>query len=335
MADDGAMTAGPFAEFLADRVVLLDGGLATELERRGTDLSDPLWSARLLIEAPDEIVEAHLAYFRAGARVATTASYQASFEGFARRGIGRSEATRLLELSVQLAIEARHRYEREAAASGRPAGPRFVVASIGPYGAAQADGSEYRGDDGLSVAELRAWHGPRLEVLAAAGPDALAFETLPRVDEGRALVDLLGATDGPPAWLSFSCADGSRTRRGEPVEEGFRLADATDRIVAVGLNCTAPQHVVELIGRARSVTAKPIVVYPNSGEAWDADDRRWIGAAGPDVDIATARTWVEAGASLIGGCCRVGPDRIGELAALDGVRLAASGPRDGWSGPSG
>jgi homocysteine S-methyltransferase len=130
-------------------------------------------------------------------------------------------------------------------------------------------------------------------------------------------------TVGPPAWLSFSCADGSRTRRGEPVEDAFRLADATDRIVAVGLNCTAPQHVVELIGRARSVTAKPIVVYPNSGEAWDPDGRRWIGAAGPDVDVATARTWVEAGASLIGGCCRVGPDRIGELAALDGVRRAA------------
>ncbi len=305
-------------------VTVLDGGLATELERRGNDLADPLWSARLLIEAPDEIVETHLAFFRAGARVATTASYQASFEGFARRGIGRDDAALLLRRSVELAREARRRWLEDPAGPDPADGPFLVAASVGPYGATLADGSEYRGDYGLSVAELRRWHEPRLAVLADAGADVLAIETIPTIDEGRALVDLLRASDGPPAWLSFSCADGSTTRRGEPVESAFSLAEATDRIVAIGLNCTTPEHAAELVHRARRVTSKPIVVYPNSGETWDPIDRRWTGAAGPDVDADAARRWIAAGARLIGGCCRVGPDRIAQLASVARAASAAS-----------
>jgi len=299
-------------------VVVLDGGLATELERLGNDLSDRLWSARLLVEAPEEIVQAHLAYFRAGARVATTASYQATFEGFAERGIGHDEAVELLRRSVALAADARERYLAEAAAAGRHPAPRYVAASIGPYGAMLADGSEYRGEYGLTVAQLRDFHRARLTVLADAGPDLLACETIPSLHEGQALVDLLDEAPGPPAWLSFTFADGARTRHGEPAEAAFALADEADRVVAVGLNCTAPEFAAELIARARTVTAKPIVVYPNSGEAWDPEVRRWIGHAGhagPTVDAPTARTWIAAGATLIGGCCRVGPDRIAELAA--------------------
>jgi homocysteine S-methyltransferase len=307
--------------FAADTVTVLDGGLATELERRGNTLSDELWSARLLIEAPEEIVAAHLAFYRAGARVATTASYQASFEGFARRGLGRDESVRLLRRSVELAAEARRRRDDEDASSDS-ASRLLVAASVGPYGATLADGSEYRGDYGLSVAELRRWHEPRLAVLADVGADLLAIETIPSLDEGHALVELLVETDGPPAWLSFSCADGATTRHGEPVEAAFDLAEATDRIVAVGLNCSAPEHVLELIRRARSVTVKPIVVYPNSGEAWDPVARRWTGAVGPEVDAAAGRAWIAAGASLIGGCCRVGPDRIAQLAGLTEAGIA-------------
>ncbi len=303
--------------FAGDRIVVLDGGLATELERRGNDLSDPLWSARLLLEAPAEIVETHLAYFRAGARVAVTASYQASFEGFAARGIGPAQATDLFRRSVALATDARERNQRERAEAGLPVVPLFIAASIGPYGAMLADGSEYRGDYGLSATQLRAWHAPRMAVLADAGADLLAVETIPSVDEGRAVAELLATTAGPPAWLSFSCADGATTRSGEPVEAAFGLAGMTDRIRAVGLNCTAPEHVAELIQRARAVTDKPIVVYPNSGEIWDAGLRRWVGTSGPTVDVVAARGWVEAGATLIGGCCRVGPDRIAELSLAD------------------
>lgn len=322
MADDEPMATDHGQPlFTADTVTVLDGGLATELEQRGNDLSDALWSARLLIEAPDEIVAAHLAFYRAGARVATTASYQASFEGFARRGIERDEAVRLLRRSVELAAEARRRRVDEAGPS-EAAGRLLVAASVGPYGATIADGSEYRGDYGMSVAELRRWHEPRLAVLADAGADLLAIETIPTLDEGHALVELLVATDGPPAWLSFSCADGATTRRGEPVEAAFGLAEASDRIVAVGLNCSAPEHVPELIRRARSVSGKPIVVYPNSGEAWDPVARRWTGAVGPDVDAAAGCGWIVAGASLIGGCCRIGPDRIAQLAGLAEARIA-------------
>jgi homocysteine S-methyltransferase len=316
MLDDGTVTDAPIrSPFPADEVIVLDGGLATELEQRGNDLSDPLWSARLLIEAPDEIVAAHLAYFRAGARVATSASYQASFEGFAARGMDRPAATELIRRSVELAVEARrqHRAETSPAKAG-PEPPLFVAASVGPYGAVLADGSEYRGDYGLTVAELAAWHAPRLAVLEDAGPDLLAIETIPSVDEGRALVELLASGSGPPAWLSFTCADAARTRHGEPVEIAFALAEATDRVVAVGINCTAPEHAEELVRRAQAVTDKTIVVYPNSGETWDPRARRWTGRAGPNVDAASAGRWVEAGAQLIGGCCRVGPDRIAELA---------------------
>ena len=299
----------------AGDVIVLDGGLATELEARGNDLSDRLWSARLLIEAPEEIVETHLAYYRAGARVATAASYQASFEGFAERGIERADAAGLIRRGVELADEARRRYRAECAEVGRDPGPLFVAASVGPYGAVLADGSEYTGAYALDAAGLRDWHRERLAVLAAAGPDLLAIETIPSLDEGRALTELLAPGDGPPAWLSFTCADGTRTRHGEPVEAAFALGDATERIVAVGVNCTAPEHVRELVERARTVTTKPIVVYPNSGERWDPVARRWLDEPGRHVDAAAARGWVGAGATLVGGCCRVGPDRIAELAA--------------------
>jgi homocysteine S-methyltransferase len=316
MSEDGIVTAAPIQQlFPADEVIILDGGLATELERRGNDLSDPLWSARLLIDAPDEIVAAHLAYFRAGSRVATSASYQASFEGFAARGIDRPAATRLFRRSVELAADARRQHRAERSAESAPGQASLLVAaSVGPYGAVLADGSEYRGDYGLTVTELAAWHAPRLDVLVEAGPDLLAIETIPSVDEGRALVDLLASSSGPPAWLSFTCADATRTRHGEPVEEAFALAERTDRVIAVGINCTAPEHAEELVARARAVTAKAIVVYPNSGETWDPRARRWTGRTGPNVDSASARRWVQAGAGLIGGCCRVGPDRIAEIA---------------------
>lgn len=308
------MAHDPLSELLAsDEPIVSDGGLATELERRGNDLSDRLWSARLLLEAPEEIVETHLAFYRAGARIATTASYQATFEGFAQRGIGRAEAAALLRRSVELAAEARERYRAEVAP--RDPGPLLLAASVGPYGALLADGSEYRGDYAIGVAGLRDFHRERLAVLGSAGPDLLALETIPCLDEGRALVDLLAESEGPPAWLSFSCADETRLRSGEPAEAAFALGDASARVVAVGVNCTAPEHVAALIRRARAVTAKPIVVYPNSGEGWDAAARRWVGRPGPSVDAATAAGWIEAGARIVGGCCRVGPDRIAQVAA--------------------
>jgi homocysteine S-methyltransferase len=278
-------------------VLIGDGGLATELEARGHDLADPLWSARLLADAPREIAAVHTAYFRAGAEIATTASYQASFEGFAAHGIAQEQSAGLLRRSVDLAKAARDE-----------AGGGLVAASVGPYGAALADGSEYRGRYGLSVGALRRWHRPRLEIMAAAGPDVLALETVPDVDEAEALVDLVRAV-GVPAWLSYTI-QGTRTRAGQPLAEAFAVAADVDEIVAVGVNCCSPDDVLPAIDSA-SATGKPIIVYPNSGESWDG--HAWIGAS--RFSAALARQWMAAGARIVGGCCRVGPADIAAVAA--------------------
>jgi len=281
-------------------VLISDGGLATELEARGHDLSDPLWSARLLSDAPQEIVAVHAAYFRAGAMIATTASYQASFEGFAAHGIGRDDAIGMLRRSVELAKTARDEVGAD---------DLCVAASVGPYGAALADGSEYRGRYGLSVAALARWHRPRLEVLAAAGADVLALETVPDVDEAEALVTLVQSL-GTPAWLSYTI-DGPRTRAGQPLAEAFAVAAGVPEIVAVGVNCCAPDDVLPAIGIASAI-GKPVIVYPNSGEGWDGRHRTWIGPSRFSGQLASQ--WVAAGARIIGGCCRVRPADIAELA---------------------
>jgi homocysteine S-methyltransferase len=314
-SDPGAPSDDPFAPILALRgIVVLDGGLATQLEAQGNSLADPLWSARLLLENPAEIVRAHLAFYRAGAAVATTASYQATFEGFAARGIDHAGAIDLLRRSVALASEARAAWRAERPPADL--GPLLVAASIGPYGAFLANGGEYTGRYGRSVAQLRDFHRERLEVLTETEADLLACETIPELEEGIALVELLEATPGARGWLSFSCADGARLRSGAAVEEAFALADQSSRVLAVGVNCTGPEFVDELLARARGVTAKPLIVYPNSGEGWDPDAKTWIGAAGPTVDGPAARRWIEAGAAIVGGCCRVLPGQIEAVSAM-------------------
>ncbi|GAA3506750.1 homocysteine S-methyltransferase [Streptomyces prasinosporus] len=292
-----------FAEALAHGTVVLDGGMSNQLASAGHDLGDELWSARLLAEAPEAVTEAHLAYFEAGADVAITAGYQATFEGFARRGIGREGTARLLALSVEAA--------REAARRARTDRPLWVAASVGPYGAMLADGSEYRGRYGLTVAELERFHRPRAEVLAAAGPDVLALETVPDTDEAEALLRAVRGLD-VPAWLSYSSA-GDRTRAGQPLEDAFALAADADEVIAVGVNCCTPEDADRAVALAARVTGKPVVVYPNSGERWDAGARAWTGR--PTFTAGRATGWRESGARLIGGCCRVGPETIAAVAA--------------------
>ncbi|MFH8376538.1 homocysteine S-methyltransferase [Streptomyces cyaneofuscatus] len=295
------------AEALAEGPVLLDGGLSNQLEAQGCDLSDALWSARLLADAPEQVEAAHLAYLRAGAQVLITASYQATFEGFGRHGIGPERTGALLARSVELA--------RRAAGSARRADPErdiWVAASVGPYGAMLADGSEYRGRYGLTVRELERFHRPRVAALAEAGPDVLALETVPDADEAEAVVRVAEET-GLPIWLSYSVA-GGRTRAGQPLEEAFAVAAGREAVVAVGVNCCDPADAEEAVRAAVEVTGKPAVVYPNSGEGWDAEGRGWTGAS--TFDPGRVRAWTGAGARLVGGCCRVGPGRIKELAGL-------------------
>lgn len=295
----------------AQDVIILDGAFATELETRGFSVNDALWSAKALFERPDLVRAVHLDYLRAGADIVTSASYQATIEGFQNRGFSAEEARALLQKSVQLAQEARDIYLAEQpSAAERP----LVAASVGPYGAYLADGSEYRGDYGVDEETLRDFHAERLSLLAAAKPDLLACETLPCLVEARTIVGALRAERITiPAWFSFSCRDAAHISDGTPIADCARFLDDVPEAAAVGLNCTAPQYVEGLIGEIRRATEKPIVIYPNSGERYDASDKSWHGAA-EDFAAAT-KIWRAAGARLIGGCCRTTPREIAGIAA--------------------
>ncbi|MFF3981362.1 homocysteine S-methyltransferase [Streptomyces sp. NPDC001828] len=338
--------ARTLAAALAEGPVVLDGGLSNQLESQGCDLSDELWSARLLADDPRQIQAAHTAYVRAGAQVLTTAGYQATYEGFARRGLNHAEAARLLTSSVELARRAGELgagglpssdyggvggvLSSDGGGAGRGVGwgrgegeapqpPEFwVAASVGPYGAFLADGSEYRGRYGLSVRELERFHRPRVETLVAAEPDVLALETVPDADEAEAMLRVVEGC-GVPVWLSYS-VDGGRTRAGQDLAGAFGLVAGLDQVVAVGVNCCTPADADRAVPLAASVTGKPVVVYPNSGERWDAEGRRWAGGA--TFDAGRVGDWVASGARLVGGCCRVGPAEIARLAAQ--VRGAAA-----------
>lgn len=290
-----------FRDALAAGPLVLDGGMSNELEAQGHDLSGILWSARLLRDAPEAITAVHRAYFAAGAQVAITAGYQATYDGFGRLGISRTETTALLRRSVSLAREA-----AEAAAS-EGGGRRWVAASVGPYGAMLADGSEYRGDYGLSVAELTRFHRPRLEALAEAAPDVFAVETIPDLREAEAVLTALDGL-GIPAWLSYSIR-GTTTSAGQPLTEAFALARSSDAVVATGVNCAPAADAAAALALN---TGLPGVVYPNGGGVWDPGTRSWLGAQDEIADLAPS--WLAAGAALVGGCCRVGPAEIKELA---------------------
>lgn len=297
---------------MQDGVIIVDGGLATELEARGCDISGSLWSARVLQDRPEAIEQLHYDYYAAGASVAITASYQASYEGFAAAGIDAGETTRLLRLSVELAKSARARYRKDHPDDMREL---LVAASVGPYGAISHDGAEYRGDYGLTVAQLVAFHERRFEVLASAGADLLACETIPVLEEARAYAALLGRHPDARAWLSFTSPDGVHTCHGEPLVDCARLAEEVPNVVAVGVNCVKPEIVGTAIRALAAGTRKPIIVYPNSGERWDAGNESWHGAPGDQSLAALAPGWIAAGARLVGGCCRVGPRQIARLGA--------------------
>lgn len=307
------VSANPILPFLQQRgTLILDGGLATELERHGHDLSDELWSARLLLEEPEAIRQVHLEYYRAGADCCTSASYQATVPGFARRGISAAAARDLITLSVRLVIEARDAFwsvERNREKRMRP----IAAASVGPYGAYLADGSEYTGSYDLDEAGLFEFHRERWAILTAAAPDILACETIPSYAEARALVRLLDETPAVYAWFSFSCRDGEHINDGTPIAECAARLAQHEHVAAVGINCTPPRYVPDLIRSITAVTDKPVIVYPNSGETYDAVGKRWLGEADPSEFGTFSREWRKLGAGLIGGCCRTTPDHIRQI----------------------
>ena len=316
----------PLTPFFRDQgYLVLDGGLATELEARGHDLLDPLWSAKVLLEDPDAVRAVHRDYLRAGADCIASVTYQASLPGLEARGLTGEEASACLREAVILAVVERDAFWDEPAHRTNRLRP-LVAASVGPYGAYLADGSEYRGDYGLDADELREFHRERWRILAAAGADVLACETIPSVVEIQALLRLIEEGFEAPGghtrwtWISVSCPDGAHISDGTPIREVARLCDGAPGLAALGVNCTAPEHIDALVREIRREAPLPLLVYPNAGEEYDPGSKTWRGGTGePWWEDAPGRWW-QAGAQGVGGCCRIGPGEITTIRA----RLASA-----------
>ena len=300
-------------------LIVLDGAFGTEIARRGFDTDDDLWAAKALFAWPELVKAVHRDYFAAGADVSTSASYQATVEGFEAKGFTRSQAADLIRLSVRLVQEAREEFwancQRNGGQGQKVKRPYpLAAASIGPYGAYLSDGSEYTGAYTADRHELAEFHAERLALLLEAKPDILACETLPLFREAEAILDNLKKHPDAQAWISFTCKDGRSTCGGDKIADCARFLDKEPQVAAIGMNCTAPEFVADLIREIRAHTEKPVAVYPNSGETYDAADKNWKGESQPFS--AYVKTWYEAGARLIGGCCRTTPEDIKGIAVL-------------------
>jgi homocysteine S-methyltransferase len=293
---------------------VLDGGLATELERAGCDLASPLWSGEVLRTQPEKVLAVHRSYLEAGADCLLTASYQVSAMGFREIGLAAPAAARAarsaIQQSVALAAQARREYAQTRAATGHKPRPIWIAASLGAYGAALHNGAEFHGRYDIGHAALIAFHAERIDAMLETAADFLAFETIPSLAEGEAILDALAGYPKVAAYVSFTCHDDDHTGHGEAIEDCARLLDAEPQIIAIGINCTEPRYILPLIRKIRAVTGKRIAVYPNSGETWVSETRSWAGTSDPHAFGDMARQWREAGADWIGGCCRTGPEHI-------------------------
>jgi homocysteine S-methyltransferase len=295
--------------------LVLDGGMASELEFLGADISGPLWSAHVLEESPDKIAAVHRAYLEAGADVLLTASYQISRKGYREFGLDNGRADAALLRSVEIACETRDEFVSDTA--GRKV---LIAASLGPYGAALHNGAEYHGNYDCSFTDLVEFHRERISVLASSDADLLAFETLPSLEEARAIGEALTQWPDLATWFTFTCPDARAAQLqvayGEPLRDCAALVASYPQTVAVGVNCTQPIWILSLIAELREASSKPIVVYPNSGEGWDAESRCWTGSSDPAKFGEQARHWYDVGAKLVGGCCRTRPEHIRQVAAV-------------------
>ncbi|KNC07312.1 homocysteine methyltransferase [Pantoea sp. RIT-PI-b] len=306
------MSRNPIAQALTHTdTLILDGALATELEARGCNLADALWSAKVLMENPELIYQVHHDYFAAGAHVAITASYQATPQGFAARGLDEAQALALIKQSVQLAQRARDDYRASSASTA----PLLVAGSVGPYGAFLANGAEYRGDYALPEEEMKAFHRPRVKALLEAGVDLLACETLPSFAEAQALISLLAEFPDSSAWFSFTLRDAEHISDGTPLSQVAELVNGAPQVVAIGINCVALESVTPALRSLQAQSDKPLLVYPNSGEQYDASSKTWHSAPSGCTLHDKFHEWQLVGARLIGGCCRTTPQDIAAIAA--------------------
>jgi homocysteine S-methyltransferase len=290
---------------------VLDGGMASELEYLGANINGPLWSAHVLEESPEKIAAVHRAYIQAGADIIETASYQVSRMGYAEVGLDPARADAALLHSVELARQAAAAFPRKRI---------LIAASLGPYGAALHNGAEYHGNYTCTFTDLIEFHRQRIDVLAAAqpaqAPDIFAFETLPSLAEAEAIGQALAPHPELAAWFTFTCPDREHVAHGELLRQCATAVAAFPQTVAIGVNCTHPTLISALIAELRAASEKPIVVYPNSGEGWDAQARCWTGVSDPKAYGEKAREWLNAGAQIIGGCCRTRPAHIREVTSV-------------------
>src|SRR5882757_1541581 len=289
---------------------VLDGGLATELERAGCDLASPLWSGEVLRTQPEKVLAVHRSYLQAGADCLLTASYQLSAMGFREIGLTGDDARRAIQHSVALAEQARREFSEAEIAAGRKPQRIWIAGSLGAYGAALHNGAEFHGNYNIGHAELVSFHAERIDAMRDTNADFLAFETVPSLAEAEAILEALSQHPDLAAYISFTCRDDAHTGHGEAIEQCARLLDCAPNIIAIGINCTAPRHILPLIQAIRAVAAKRIAVYPNSGETWVPETRGWTGTSDPCLFGDLAATWRKAGADWIGGCCRTGPQHI-------------------------
>jgi homocysteine S-methyltransferase len=293
---------------------VLDGGLATELERAGCDLATPLWSGEVLRMHPEKVLAVHRSYLEAGADCLLTASYQVSAMGFREIGLTAGDARVAIQQSVALAEKACREYTHDAMNAGREPRRIWIAGSLGAYGAALHNGAEFHGRYQIGHAALVAFHAERIDAMRDTAADFLAFETIPSLAEAEAILIALARFPDVAGYISFNCRDDRHTGHGEPIEECARLLDGSHQIIAIGINCTAPRHLLPLIQKIRAVSTKRIAVYPNSGERWVAETRSWTGTSDPASFGALASAWRDAGADWIGGCCRTGPEHIRAIA---------------------
>ncbi len=304
---------------------VIDGGLASELEYRGARIDGPLWSAHVLEDEPDKVLAVHLDFIVAGSQCIATCSYQVSRMGYVEVGLEPEHADAALVRSVELA---------RAAAAEFPERRVLVAGSLGPYGAALHNGAEYHGNYDCSFGDLVRFHRERIDVFARAtgeqAPDLLAFETFPSLEEARAVGEAMAPWPSLRAWFSFSCRDDKHVSHGEPVAECAALVAGLPQTVAIGVNCVPPKWIPSLIGELRKGSDRPILVYPNSGEGWDATARCWTGNSEPEEFGTLAAEWFAAGAQIVGGCCRTRPAHIRAVARMAQELVRLSGCNLAW-----
>lgn len=293
--------------------LLIDGGLSNQLESQGCDLNHPLWTARLIQDDPKEVIKAHLAYLNAGAKCIATMSYQASRMGYEKIGISNKEADALILTSVDMATDAVSIFMSENPGAPKP----LIAASLGPYGAALSDGSEYRGDYQVDKTVLAEFHASRIDLLASSAADLLAFETIPSLEEAQVLSELLKDTS-KPYWVSFSCINDTCISDGTNIKKVVDLFKSSESVFAIGVNCTAPKYISGLITEIKQAGwSKHIIVYPNLGETFNAETKNWEDTGEEQLlNAAIVKDWLGRGADIIGGCCQVGPDDIAKISPL-------------------